>query len=102
MLTSRRIGRPLEKNETRFTTDDLYASAQPPAFQSSVEAEHFAGGPFVGEACGTKKAAHHSAAKAAVDTEFLNDEHCWVDKPLGRHSHRFSLILARQSRNKHS
>ena len=83
MLTSKRIGRSMQKDEIQFVTESLEGKV--PAFRSTVNAVHFDGGPFVGELCSSKKAAHHSAAKAAVELEFPDEQrrfHLLIDQIL--------------------
>lgn len=65
-LYAKKVGRPLEKGELQYNTEEL----EDKSFVSTVHCEGFAGGPFVGEPCRSKKLAEQAAAEVALDMEF--------------------------------
>ena len=78
-LYQKKLERPVQKDEIRFTTKEKLGPSKHTMFQCTVDAKEFQAGPFVGETCRAKKAAQHSAARAALENEFphfLDDVNC--------------------------
>lgn len=72
-LYQKKLGmdRKTQKQEIRFDTEKKPGNGiHQLMFQSTVHAQEFKAGPFVGDECTTKKAAEHSAARVAVESEF--------------------------------
>eukprot|EP00438_Fugacium_kawagutii_P008228 Skav211133 [mRNA] locus=scaffold1447:104854:106928:- [translate_table: standard] len=87
--------RNIQKDEIRFNTERRPGDGHHQSlFQSTVDAQEFEGGPFLGDTCSTKKLAEHSAARIAIENEFphwLTDDAHGTTEPKRRKNRKKRL-----------